>query len=245
MVQRIEARVAQPFVFVIAGGIVLGVVALMALLYESTTFECTRARGDEGTCVLVQRRLTGKTERRLPASSIRNASISVSTSRGSNPAPTGTHFVLDLADGPPIIVDEVAFAFLDPSFDRNDTQAIDRFLADKTIEHTYAKNGCVASMLAIIIGLGVLAGSLAWMWGFARIEIVVDGGALTVTGEDVSRHRLEGITNVVVDAAYHSLRVHYRDGTSQRTARLGVAVARLEEFAQRTRALLTLTEDPR
>lgn len=242
MVQTIEARAAQPFVFVIAGGIVLGVVALMALLYESTTFECTRARGDDGTCVLVQKRLTGKSERRLPASSIRNASISVSTSRGgSSPAHAGTRFVLDLADGPPITVDDVAFAFLDPSFDRNDVQAIDRFLADKTIEHTYAKSGCVVSMLAIIIGLGTLAGALAWMWGFAQVEIVIDGGMLRVTGEDVSRHPLEGITNVVVDAAYHSLRVYYRDGKTEQTARLGVGTPRLEEFAQRTRALLALT----
>ena len=50
----IRARIARPFVFVIAGAAVLGVALLMVVLYETTTIECSRARGVEGACVVTQ-----------------------------------------------------------------------------------------------------------------------------------------------------------------------------------------------
>jgi len=238
-----KVRFPRPFVFVIAGVAVLGVVFLMALLYEATTIECTRTRGTEGACVLTQQRVTGTSKRLIPSSAIRSASMSVGTSHraGTSPGHTDTSMTIDLNDGTAIAIDDITVGFLDPSFERGDAQAIDRFIADKTIERTYARNGGVKSMFAIILGLAAFAASLVWLWGFAAIEITRGDGFLTVKCDEVTRHPLEGIESIGIDAAYRSLRVTYKDGKSEQTARIGISVAHLEELARRTRALVELT----
>jgi hypothetical protein len=241
--EGIKARIARPWAFAIGGVFVLGVALVMVLEYATTTIDCTRTRGEEGACVVKQRKVFGTSERSLPASTIRGASINVSTSHrsGNTPAHTDSSLFIELTDGTSIQVDDASFGFLDSSFDADDARDIERFVADKTTLRTHAKDGGIASMLGIFV---VLAGVTAFMlriWGFLEVEIARRGDMLSVTGEMTSTHPLEGIANVGIDAAYRSLRVHYRDGSHQQSARLGVSVARLEDFARRTRALLKLT----
>lgn len=237
--ENIHERVVR--VPVVAGGVVafLAVVFVILFSFSSHRIDCER-----GECVVLSRSLLGSAERRtLPASSIREATLSVSLTHraGGSPARADKTLMLLLQDGSSVQVDDASFAFLDPSLDEGDVRAIDRFLASPTTSSAHVASGGTLSALAIIVVLAILITFVVRVWAFGAIDISTDDTELVITAPaENSHHPLANITGIGVDRAYRSLRVLYADGSHQQGAKLDLGDARLDDLAKRTSELLEL-----
>jgi hypothetical protein len=225
----------------------LVVSALLTLLFvERIRITCTRAeRGraerDQSVCVIEQRSILGSAHvERIPSARIRAASLGVSTTGRAGAAPTHTdvRLALAMADGSERFVDEVSFAFIDPTFTAADVDSLNRFLRDESVVHAELASGGFATASLMLGALAILIAVFAFVWGKFEITLSVRDAELLVQGpEEQSRHAIAGLVGVLVDAGYKSLRLRYQDGTTAQTAKLGLATPELESLAMSASAL--------